>query len=1756
MNSFLLLFDNLNDVVVFDLTELVDKNVKSASLSVDKSFYEDSFIRRNFLVNSSKISSSSVFEVSSTSLKNHIIFTFKMIKPLKKNLNLNLGTIHCTTSSKEFSLELKVQFSKQESYISELYKNSANIINSKLSSFMLLRTNPKLTGNIKLVVDTDYNLYLDTFKVSDILSKKEYRHQLIPSAGNYPKDVYNVFHTLPQGSLYKLPEGIYDPHSTHSDFDSQFETIYEYGAETNSDLLYAENMKILAPLWVNQNLPDYFVIFKVDSPFNESTYNSNVLNSQETFSNLLKNGKIIQYYDLRKTTSIGQYLNGYRDRLKDTNDCAYLQFVEQETSKENLNNIDYITQGTNSWNGISIKKGILTKMVETSWFSNQILNQLERTQEDFNMFLVNGFERNNILIPNILNLEFMFNDSESETYSMHRYFGLYLKENDILNYKYLLKDYSSKNLKIRKIDSTGNPVDENNVLSLLRNAEYSDRIVFATTSKTEKRIQSEEDLNTFLHQNVLDVAETNLCSSKAREIKTDSFSNGSFISMKLNAPMHYGEHLRVVYKKRSKDEKNKVFEIIASNDIRLKATNNNIFPYIQTNERKFDNSDMSYGAYFRSQEEITKKKFPYSDKDSWDNNVYHFSDLRIDNGERENILDYSLLNNSEIATSFKLKDRNVLNSSDNIPYDKEVDDRYFNNYNKGKASEVVESKYPYFSNLVFNESEVAFSEFPEVYRLSFYSQDLEDETKPASIEEQIKRIKACIEKFNQDFYVASSSEDTLSIVSLRNEVYLQHISATDSIKDLEESSTLFSENQEQENISYFTSKLRTYFHWLNYKTLSYSTDTIPFALLDFELLKWRKSSIVKFADFEKDKTYYELDKDIIAGNSAEDIMIAPLYREPNKFAEVLNFGLKSGYAEVFDETSGSVINNLVLDVLKTNLVYSPFSAGKVLLFSNRRLNLNDNTLKLYRPMQCNVALMGMLSIKDFDSRVNFNEEKNFKSLNSFTLNRNSVIPKSEIGNVFKEFVVYKLKSGKINELSVNPGETFMFSGTSFVLGTTSVVDVPSQLTIEEDCIIENTNNKNLSTYDFSIKNSKMNEVNFFKDSNASNDLSIPLVVPVNCRWESNGVYYDHNNELDVKQLNANLWKKSKNNGFFIEKDFGIPSNNSQYIENDINDSVSIDSSTYTFRELIESSAVSNPIHEFLVNNNKVDTAIGYYNKYVNTLEFIYYGIKFTIQMTSSEYVNTIRLNEYNNYEVIVLLDYDSSKKNEILVSTSENLILYIVHSFKNVKSFNNNIVFDTDKGLSSDLSYYFEDAPYHLDYSRCFGTKKKLVIPKSNASKLQDASIFIENDFHNDDPNYIGSEDHFYGYFNTSDYSEDSSYGFINFNFLGRNSNSPLMSGNSSETRNSDSLEESIDLNSNDTISESYLIKKANIVSSDSQIIEDLIENLNKNSLNTEIFIIKDDSVIEHIDVSESYSPIQISATQCKNIKFNFGYFEPKTYNVVEFETRDDKKVSSLLGMNLLLSNTKVHSIKDVENYYGLKIDSNKRLPEYSKNFFSTTRNIFSSNWDKNYYRNYDGSESNFTLLDGYIPGIEDKSFFGSKCLVLPKETFFVVNDYSSSNDTILKQSFTNDSYLGSSENNTQNKRDNTKSLEVQINVSKAILNFFKKQQPNFVKNWDKFGYSTDVAITNYINQTLSNYFSINDNIEVTVWQKEFSSQQQEIVLKEIPEDFEQNWSLVKDHYRTSFENNNGDLNLSLKFNEIKQSTSLQLYIQLKINRR
>ena len=52
----------------------------------------------------------------------------------------------------------------------------------------ILRTNQKLTSNIKLVVDDD-NMYLESFDATDQLASSKYKKHLVKESGSYAYDV-------------------------------------------------------------------------------------------------------------------------------------------------------------------------------------------------------------------------------------------------------------------------------------------------------------------------------------------------------------------------------------------------------------------------------------------------------------------------------------------------------------------------------------------------------------------------------------------------------------------------------------------------------------------------------------------------------------------------------------------------------------------------------------------------------------------------------------------------------------------------------------------------------------------------------------------------------------------------------------------------------------------------------------------------------------------------------------------------------------------------------------------------------------------------------------------------------------------------------------------------------------------------------------------------------------------------------------------------------------------------------------------------------------------------------------------------------------------------------------------------------------------------------------------------------------------------------------------------------------------------------
>ena len=81
-------------------------------------------------------------------------------------------------------------------------------------------------------------------------------------------------------------------------------------------------MGTLAPLWLNEQIPNYFVIFRLDNPaavnnFNAATENAGSINAQtsaEFSKNVLENCTAIKTFDLSESTTLGSYIRNYRNQ--------------------------------------------------------------------------------------------------------------------------------------------------------------------------------------------------------------------------------------------------------------------------------------------------------------------------------------------------------------------------------------------------------------------------------------------------------------------------------------------------------------------------------------------------------------------------------------------------------------------------------------------------------------------------------------------------------------------------------------------------------------------------------------------------------------------------------------------------------------------------------------------------------------------------------------------------------------------------------------------------------------------------------------------------------------------------------------------------------------------------------------------------------------------------------------------------------------------------------------------------------------------------------------------------------------------------------------------------------------------------------------------------------------------------------------------------------------------------------------------------
>lgn len=404
------------------------------------------------------------------------------------------------------------------------------VMNNPDVSYALLRTNPKLTGNVKIVVDSKDDIYLDTFKVSQTLSQKKYRHIKVSSTDYYGQNLMSKFKNVPVTDFYKVEDKCYSLFTPAQTYSGEYYDMYRMGAKTNDDKMYSENYSIFAPICLKTYTPDFFVVFKVDK---DTVSDGNFVYDEESMDDIskleyfIKHGTVVKSYDMREGSKLGDYIK---------------TIVERSSSAPGDLYESYDTGNSNKYIGISLDRGVVTSIYESVYPEESLNNQVA-----LNEYYTKGFERGHIVSRNIVNLEFMFDDPDAELFSLNTYFGLYIKVNSSGNAYSCIGTSSDGNIFDRELVTFGPESD------IMKDLEKP--VIYGLTTP-DKFVRLND--NVYKSKEVSEYALKPYKNVLSSRVYTDTA--GHVISLKLNKPFTTGDHIRIIL-----PDSKRVYEILCSN---------------------------------------------------------------------------------------------------------------------------------------------------------------------------------------------------------------------------------------------------------------------------------------------------------------------------------------------------------------------------------------------------------------------------------------------------------------------------------------------------------------------------------------------------------------------------------------------------------------------------------------------------------------------------------------------------------------------------------------------------------------------------------------------------------------------------------------------------------------------------------------------------------------------------------------------------------------------------------------------------------------------------------------------------------------------------------------------------------------------------------------------------------------------------------------------------------------------------------------
>ena len=284
-----------------------------------------------------------------------------------------------------------------------------------MRSFGILRTNTGLTTNVKVVIDSKYNLSLDSIDSTPELSFSKYKKFDFIKTNYYDELLPYFYDGIPSEIAYSIKYED-DSDSMSENFSSQYDELYQYGARNIIDNKnYSEEYEYFAPLYIYKNkLPKNFIIFRVDNPGVLNIDKSNVR------SEVFKKFKTISVFDLTKKTAFGEWLD------LNINDNSFYTQIPFEMS--------YTKLEFSQWNGIDFNSG---GYVSKSQFLDDTLGE-EKEIFELEKFIFDGYKNNKVIFSNIINFSFLFDDTPADSiklkkWSINRYYGFYLDDMELIS---------------------------------------------------------------------------------------------------------------------------------------------------------------------------------------------------------------------------------------------------------------------------------------------------------------------------------------------------------------------------------------------------------------------------------------------------------------------------------------------------------------------------------------------------------------------------------------------------------------------------------------------------------------------------------------------------------------------------------------------------------------------------------------------------------------------------------------------------------------------------------------------------------------------------------------------------------------------------------------------------------------------------------------------------------------------------------------------------------------------------------------------------------------------------------------------------------------------------------------------------------------------------------------------------------------------------------------------------------------------------